>query len=244
MNLFNIAGKTILITGASSGLGKEIAIQCSKAGANVIITGRNQEKLQETFSQLDSKSNASIFVCDLSIEENITNLVKLIDITLDGVVFCAGAIEYLPIKFLNKNKISNTFSINFDSQVILTQQLIKHKKLNNSASLVYISSIASKLGISGTAMYASSKSALNAFVKVISSELATQKIRANSICPGIIVTPMGEKAQNASDNIEKEYPLGLGNPIDIVGPCIFYLSEASKWITGSELIMDGGLTLK
>lgn len=240
MNLFDIKGKTILVTGASSGLGKEIAIQCSKAGAKVIIIGRDQIKLNDTNSQLELGTSIQ---CDLSIESNIINIISLLP-QLDGVVFCAGVIEYLPIKFINKTKIQNTLSINFDSQVILTQQLVKYKKLNTNSSLVYISSIASKLGVAGTAMYAASKAALNAFMKTTASELATQNIRANSICPGIVITPMGEKAQNMSSDISKEYPLGLGQPIDIAGPCIFFLSNASRWITGTELIIDGGLTLK
>jgi NAD(P)-dependent dehydrogenase (short-subunit alcohol dehydrogenase family) len=134
-------------------------------------------------------------------------------------------------------------SINFNSQVLLTQQLIKQKKLNRNSSLIYISSIASKIGVAGTAIYAASKSALNAFVRVTATELSTQNIRVNSICPGIILTPMGEKAQSMSENVSKDYPLGLGTPKDIVGPCIFLLTEASRWVTGTEMILDGGLTL-
>ena len=237
-----IKGKTILITGASSGIGREIAIQCYNEGAHVIITGRDTDRLKETNSHI--LNDYSLAYCyDLSIEENIIELVDKLP-KLDGVVFCAGLVEYLPIKFINKSKIQNTFSLNFDSQVILTQQLIKHKKLNVNSSLVYISSIASKLGVGGTAMYAASKAALNAFMKVTASELSSQKIRANSICPGIIETPMGNKAQNISHDISKDYPLGLGQPIDVAGPCIFFLSDKSKWITGTELIIDGGLTLK
>jgi NAD(P)-dependent dehydrogenase (short-subunit alcohol dehydrogenase family) len=241
MNLFNIRGKNILITGASSGIGREIAIQCSEAGANVVITGRDIERLKETSSYINTL--LTLIPCDLSNVDNILEFVPQLP-KLDGVIFCAGIAEYLPVKFINKDKMQNIFSVNFDSQVILTQQLIKHKKLNNNSSLVYVSSIASKLGVAGTAMYASSKAALNAFMKVTASELAIQKIRANSICPGIVITPMGEKAQNMSTDALKDYPLGLGQPINIVGPCIFFLSDASKWITGTELIIDGGLTLK
>lgn len=241
MNLFNIKGKNILVTGASSGIGKEIAIQCSKAEANVIITGRDIERLEETSRYC--YSSITIIPCDLKTPSNIFELIQQLP-QLDGIVFCAGIVEYIPTKFINENKIKNIFSINFDSQVILTQQLLKYKKLNNYSSLVYISSIASKLGVAGTAMYASSKAALNAFMKVTASELAPQKIRANAICPGIVVTPMGEKAQSMSTDISKDYPLGLGQPIDIAGPSIFLLSDASKWITGVELVVDGGLILK
>jgi len=122
--------------------------------------------------------------------------------------------------------------------------LLKNKKINPNSSLVYISSISSKQGVSATSSYAASKAALNAFMKVTASELASQGIRANSLCPGIIQTPMGNKITNLNPDIEKEYPLGLGTPEDVAYACLFFLSDASKWITGSELVMDGGLTLK
>jgi NAD(P)-dependent dehydrogenase (short-subunit alcohol dehydrogenase family) len=240
INPFDITGKTILITGASSGIGKEIAIQCSNMGANIIAVGRNTSRLLELTS---NQNGISTYQCDLSDDVSVSKLVDTIP-NLDGVVFCAGIVEYLPIKFATKTKIQKIFSVNFDSQVILTQQLLKHKKLNNNSSLIYISSIASKLGVIGTSMYASSKAALNAFMKVTASEVAWKHIRANSICPGVVITPMGETAKSMSSELENDYPLGLGSVSDISGPCIFLLSDASKWITGTEFIIDGGLTLK
>jgi NAD(P)-dependent dehydrogenase (short-subunit alcohol dehydrogenase family) len=240
-NLFDIKNKNILITGASSGIGREIAINLNTLGANVIITGRNDQRLNETKDYL-VYSPIESYSCDLSKEDEIKKLVTSLP-QLDGVVFCAGVVEYYPIKFINTEKINNIFSVNLNSQILLTQQLIKNKKLKPNGSLVYISSIASKIGVAGTALYAASKAGLNGFVKVTASELSGQKIRANSICPGIIQTPMTEKAQNVNDDLGKDYPLGLGEMIDVVGPCIFLLSNASKWITGTELILDGGLTL-
>jgi len=243
-NLFDIEYKKILVTGASSGIGKEIAIKLNALGADVIITGRNEERLEETKNDLAFHLGTPVeaYPCDLSKEDEIKNLVSLLP-QLDGVVFCAGVVEYYPIKFINAEKINNIFSVNLNSQILLTQQLVKNKKIKPNGSLVYISSIASKIGVAGTALYAASKAGLNGFVKVTASELANQKIRANSICPGIIQTPMTEKAQNVNDDLAKDYPLGLGKTIDVVGPCIFLLSDASKWITGTELILDGGLTL-
>ncbi len=240
MSLFDVKDKTILVTGASSGLGRELAIQLSKLGANVVATGRDVNRLEETLHQLNNPLLS--IPADLSFEDDIVKLTQLLP-TLDGVVFCAGIVEYAPVKLINPSRIDNTMSINFNSQVLLTQQLIKQRKLNRNSSLVYISSIASKIGVAGTAMYAASKSALNAFVKVTATELSPQSIRANSICPGIILTPMGEKAQSMSRDVSKDYPLGLGTPKDIVGPCVFFLTEASRWITGTEMILDGGLTL-
>ena len=243
-NLFDIEYKNILVTGASSGIGKEIAIKLNALGANIIITGRNEERLNETRDLLIYHLGipAESYPCDLSKEDDIRKMVTELP-QLDGVVFCAGVVEYYPIKFINAEKINNIFSVNLNSQIILTQQLTKNKKLKPNGSLVYISSIASKIGVAGTSLYAASKAGLNGFVKVAASELSNQKIRANSICPGIIQTPMTEKAQNVNDDLEKDYPLGLGETIDVVGPCIFLLSDASKWITGTELILDGGLTL-
>jgi len=241
-DLFSINEKYILVTGASSGIGREIAVRCAESGARLVITGRDQARLEET-RQLMSGEGHTAIACDLAEEQNIQELVKQMP-ELNGAVFCAGVIEYNPVRFVNGNKIRNTFAVNFDSQVLLTQQLVKQKKVKNGSSLVYVSSIASQLGVAGTAMYAASKASLNAFVRVTASELAPQKIRANSICPGIVVTPMGEHAQDMSADLAKDYPLGLGQPVDVAAPCIFFLSEASRWITGTELVMDGGLTLK
>lgn len=243
-NLFDIEYKNILVTGASSGIGKEIAIKLNSLGANVIITGRNEERLNETKGLMVYNLGTPVetYSCDLSKEDEIKKMVTELP-QLDGIVFCAGVVEYYPIKFISAQKINNIFSVNLNSQILLTQQLIKNKKIKPNGSLVYISSIASKIGVAGTALYAASKAGLNGFVKVTASELANQKIRANSICPGIIQTPMTEKAQNVNDNLAKNYPLGLGETIDVVGPCIFLLSDASKWVTGTELIVDGGLTL-
>ena len=245
-NLFDLSGKTILITGASSGIGRQIAISAAEHGAAIVITGRNEARLTET--QQMANGNGTILIADLTNDSNITDLVKQLP-ELDGVVFCAGVAEYIPLRFINAEKIRNIFSVNFDSQVILTQQLIKSKKIKKSGSLVYISSISSKIGVPATALYAASKAAINSFVKIVASEVAGMKIRVNSICPGLIKTQMLENAKEVMtdemlhDN-EKEYLLGIGTPIDVAGPTLFLLSDASKWITGTEMIVDGGLTVK
>jgi NAD(P)-dependent dehydrogenase (short-subunit alcohol dehydrogenase family) len=246
MNSFlNLKNKSILVTGASSGIGREIAIQLDKHDANIIISGRDKERLNNTRDELSYHfgTPAESHVCDLTKEEEIIKLVDKLP-KLDGVVFCAGIINYDLIKFLNFDKIKNVFDVNFTSQVLLTQQLLKKKKLNKNSSLVYVSSISSKLGIAGTSLYTASKSALNGFVKVAASELAPQNIRANTVCPGIVNTPMGEKAIEANADVIKDYPLGLGTPLDVSNMCLYLLSDASKWQTGTEIILDGGLTLK
>lgn len=240
-NLFNLKNKKILVTGASSGIGREISIQCSNMGAQVFITGRNVDKLKETLSFLNE--TCSYFECDICNEVEVKHLVEKIP-SLDGVVFSAGVIDYMPIKFLTLKKINDLMNINFNSQVFLTQQLLKNNKLNNSSSILYVSSIASKIGIAGTSIYSASKAALNAFSRVLASELANKKIRVNTLCPGIVKTPMGNKAIESNPEVENDYPLGLGVPEDVAYAAIYFLSDMSRWVTGNEFIIDGGLTLK
>jgi len=246
-NIFSLAGKKILVTGASSGIGRQIAITATQMGAAVIITGRNKERLQETAAMMGS--GAECIIADLCNEDEVRNLVSQLP-KLNGAVFCAGVVEYIPAKFINAEKLSQVFSVNFNSPVLLTQQLIKTKKIEQASSLVYISSISSLIGVPATGMYAASKAALNSFVKVIASELAGQKIRANSICPGLVKTPLlaGAAETNLSAETftaaEKQYPLGLGEPSDVAGASVFLLSDAARWITGTALVMDGGFTLQ
>lgn len=242
----NLKGKKILVTGASSGIGRGTCILLSKFGASLIITGRNKNNLNDTLRMLDARDHL-VLDADLKVEENLVRLVESID-RVDGVVFCAGIVEYFPVKFLTREKIDNIFEINFISQVLLTQKLLKQKKINKGSSLIYISSISRKLGVAGTAMYASSKAALSSFVKVLAVELANQKIRVNAVSPGIIRTPMVEGSELAfakEDLIddEKKYPLGYGDVDDVANYVAFLLSDASPWITGSDLILDGGFTL-
>lgn len=245
--MITLQDKNILVTGASQGIGREIAITASKLGANVTIVGRNVEKLQETISLLTGNGH-KMFAVDLAVATDLEELI-LQSSAFDGVVFNAGIVEYLPVKFLNESKIDAVFSVNFDSNVMLSQKLIKKKLLNKKASLVFISSISSKLGVGGTAMYAASKAALVSFSKVLATELAPQGIRSNSICPGIIKTAMTEQANDVASEeevkkAEAEYPLGYGEPADVAGLTMYLLSDMSKWMTGSDLIIDGGFTLK
>lgn len=245
--MITLKDKNILVTGASSGIGRQIAITASELGAKLTIIGRNIEKLDETLALLTGDGH-KIQVVDLSDSANLTTLISE-SLPYDGVVFNAGVVEYLPVKFLNESKINSVFATNFDSNVVLSQKLIKSKLLKKGGSLVFVSSISSKLGVPGTAMYTASKAALSAFSKVLASELASQGIRSNSVSPGIIKTAMTDKASDVvSDEelkkAESEYPLGYGEPADVAGLIMYLLSDISKWMTGSDLIIDGGFTLK
>jgi len=241
-----LAGKNVMVTGASSGIGREIALVLSKQNANLFISGRNEERLKQVFEKLTCRDKSNYIVCDLTNEEEVKSKIKLLP-TLDGVVFCAGVNEFVPFKFISKEKLENIFNVNYFSVILLLQKLLKNKLINKGASLVFISSISAQLGVPATAIYAASKAAINSTVKVLASELAPQKIRANAICPGIVKTPMiGNANIDVSQFLEQEknYPLGLGMPVDIANAVVFHLSDESRWLTGNILMLDGGFTLQ
>lgn len=240
-----LANKKIMITGASSGIGQEVSKYITMEGGKVVLTARNEERLKNTLSLLYGQNHQYI-CCDLNSEVEIDNLVDDISL-LDGIVFCAGINEYIPAKFISTKKINNIFDINYFSNLLLIQKLLKKKKINKSASLVFISSISSVLGVPGTTLYAASKAAINSTVKVLASELSPQKIRVNSICPGIVKTPMMSNTNISEEQFleqEKAYPLGLGSIEDVANAIIFHLSDKSRWLTGNIMILDGGYSLQ
>lgn len=244
-NPYSLVGKTILITGASSGIGKTTAIECTKLGATVIITGRNAERLNDTFSKLEGQSNLQI-VADLIEEEEIATLVNQIP-DLDGVFLCAGITDTTPVKFINKEKILNVLNINYIAPILLVKLLLSKKKIKKAASLVFMSSLGVEELTPGLGIYASSKSGLNIMMRAFANELSSRKIRANSIMPMMVKTElvtnitMISSEELAKD--EEKYPFGYGTPEDIAYAVIYFLSDASKWVTGSILKMDGGSTL-
>ncbi|WP_372948090.1 SDR family NAD(P)-dependent oxidoreductase [Mariniphaga sp.] len=242
---FSLENKTILITGASSGLGAAIATECSKIGAKLIITGRNEDRLNKTFQKLNGQEHVQISI-DLIKEEELNYLVKELP-KLDGIVLCAGITMTKPIKFISKDNIDEIFQTNIISSMLLMQKLISSKIMNSGSSIVFISSIASSKAYIGNSIYSTSKGAVNSFSKVLALELAPRKIRSNCINPGIIPTEMlfsGTFSDEQLREDEKNYPLRYGEPNDIAYGCIYLLSDASKWVTGSVLTIDGGVTLK
>ena len=185
-NPFSLSGKTILVTGASSGIGRAIAIECSRLGAKLIITGRSSEQLEETLSVMESEGHSKV-IADLADRSSRELLVAALPL-LDGVVHSAGVSKRLPLKFIKEESLSALMNINFMAPALLTQQLHKKKILKSEASLVFISSVASSYASNGSIMYMSSKGALNSFVKGVAYELAPAKIRANAILPGMVTT--------------------------------------------------------
>lgn len=240
-----LSNKHILVTGASSGMGRVFSQMIAKEGAIVTIVARNEERLQQTLDSLDGKGH-DYKVCDLTDENQMKNIIS--DMTpIDGVVFCAGINDYVPVKFLKQEKIDRIFQTNYFSEILLTQMLLKRKLIKKGASLVYISSLSSVLGVQGTLLYASSKAAINSAVKIIAAELAPQGIRANAICPGIVKTEMLSGTNIDEEAFMKQaedYPLGLGTPEDVGNAVIYHLSDGSRWLTGQSMILDGGYSLK
>jgi len=245
-NPFSLKDKSILVTGASSGIGRAVAIECSKSGASIIATGRNQERLNQTLAALEQSGSHIGVQADLTVSEEISRLVSEIPV-LDGAVFCAGVNDKTLVKMIDQDKIEKMFQTNVFSQMLLIKELIKKKKLNAGASLVMISSIASSYSTISNSLYASSKGAVESFVRVLALELAPRKIRVNAIRPGMVETPILE-SYALSDGLEefkKQFPLGrFGRPEEIAFGIIYLLSDASQWTTGSLLTIDGGITLR
>lgn len=248
-NPFSLKDKTILITGASSGIGKVVAIMCSRMGATIVLNGRDQERLQVSFNELSTENGQQhiIIDSDLTNDEGIAKIAKETP-NLDGIVHSAGVNTKALIQYVSRDKINDVFNINCFSPMLLTQGLLKSKKINKGSSIVMISSISSTYATISNCLYASSKGALNSLIRVMSLELSAKKIRVNGIMPGIIGSEM-MKAYSLSDEelleVKKTYPLGrFGQPQDVANGVIYLLSEASSWVTGINLVIDGGVTLR
>ena len=243
-NPFTLEGKTILVTGASSGIGRSICIECSKAGANVILTARNTERLQETQS-LMTPGNHKIIEADLTIAENIQKLSD-IDTVFDGVVLVSGINDKMIIKKLDETFVSKMMVTNFSGPALLMQALLKKKRLNKCASIIFISSVSAFYPSVSNAMYAASKAALNQFAKVLSLEVIPLKARVNCIEPAFVERNMINKyGEDVLNQIRSNYPLGrFAKPEEIAYATIYYLSDASMMVTGSSLVIDGGYTLR
>ena len=245
-NPYSLEGKTILVTGASSGIGRATAIECSKMGATVVITARNEERLKEALSALEGKGHKMI-LCDLTNDDEVNNLVEECP-ELDGLVCNAGINKLVPIRMMKAVDMSNIFSVNTFSPIFLLQKLTKKKKIKDDSSVVFTSSI-SGIGAAavGESMYIASKGAISAFVKAAALEYSKKGVRVNAVCPGMVKTDMSDAYElNEGDNEDlKNYPLGrYATPEDISWSIIYLLSNASSWVTGTNMIIDGGLTAR
>lgn len=247
-SIFNLNNKNIIITGASSGIGRRCAITFSQSGANIILIARNKERLKDTLNKLEKGNH-------LIVPQNITEYDKLEEVVntavdkigrISGFVHSAGIEMTLPLRSMTPSYYEDMFAINVISGLELARIISKKKYLDkNGASFVFISSVMGILGQLGKIGYCSSKGSLISGVKAMALELASKKIRVNCILPGVVETEMSNEmfqklSEESKKNIVDMHPLGLGKPEDIAYACVYLLSDSARWITGTNLIIDGG----
>lgn len=245
-NPFSLAGKKILVTGASSGIGRQTAIECANLGASLIITGRDESRLFETFSALEGESHKMV-IADLTDQTSRDTLIAELP-KLDGIVLCAGKNMNLPITFSTRQKFDSVFEINYFAQVETLRLLSKKKKLEKGCSIVFVSSIGGVFNHTvGGGIYGATKSALHSTMKFFAIEFAARQVRVNSVNPGMVETPLIHDSPLSEEELAKDvdnYPLGrYGEPKDVAYGIIYLLSDAASWVTGHALVIDGGVTI-
>lgn len=230
------------MTGASSGIGRQAAIQASRLGAKLFITGRDEGKLADTYNSMEGADHG-MFPVDLTDEGQMLELVKYVP-KVNGIVHGAGIIGPTPAKFIRQDDINKLLRINFEVPVLLTAKLLVLKKLQNGASIVFLSTIATKSPYFGGALYASAKAALEAYSSTLALELAPKKIRSNILSPSLVETPLLTETIRESnkeivdDSLQRylhKYPMGIGTPEDVANLIAFLLAEESKWISGANI---------
>lgn len=243
-NPFNLQGKTFLVTGASSGLGRQICVRISEMNGTVILTARNLKRLEET-RQAMQPGDHSLIPADLTSAEETENLVQKLP-KLNGAAFSTGISIIAPTGFITQHDYNQTFQTNFEASLMLSNQLIRKKKLiRDACSLVFISSISTRYPFVGGALYVSAKAAMEGYARVLAIELAHKGIRVNCVSPAFVKTQMLNQTANdfsgeVVKKIEEKQLLGLGEPDDVANPVVFFLSDASKWVTATNLILGGG----
>lgn len=245
-NPYTLEGKTVLVTGASSGIGQSVAIECSKMGAKLILTSRNESRLKATFDKLDGEGHVMI-QADLTLQSDIDRLADEIS-PIDGLVNNAGIGMMRMVGFIKEEDLESMFKTNTFSSILVNRALLKKKKLKKGCSIVFTSSIASMYNTPGNAIYAATKSALTTYMRTCALELADKQIRANTVHPGMTETPFIHNDAFSVDDLKKNlesYPLKrYGKPEDIAYAIIYLLSDAASWVTGTSLVVDGGRLLK
>ncbi len=243
-NPFDLHGKTCLITGASSGIGRSAAILISECGGSVVATGRNEKRLNRTLNEL-SGSGHSIISADLLDPDAVRAIAEDVPL-LSGVIHCAGIARLAPVRYTTDKDMQDHMASNVNAPAALTRELLTQKKILSGGSILFLSSLSGFRGGTGHMAYAATKAALIGMNRVMAGELARQKIRCNCLAPGTVRTPMMGKESdvNRLAKGEVKYPLGYGNPEDVANAIVFFVSDGSRWITGQTLVLDGGRCLQ
>lgn len=246
-NPFAIEGKTILVTGATSGIGRATAIECARMGANVILNGRNVSRLEETLRMMCDVEKHHIISADLTDEEQVKTLIEQCP-PVDGVACCAGVANMNPFAFVSQEEIERVFHVNCFAPVMLVNRLLKAKKIGKGSSVVFVSSVdGPKIVHAGNSVYSGSKSALVGLARNMAIDLAGKKIRVNCVLPGTTDTPMihtGSATDESLAETAKSLPMKrFAQPEEIANAIIFLLSDAASYITGTEITVDGGISI-
>ena len=248
INPFILNDRRILVTGATSGLGKAIALCCANMGAEVVGVGRDEERLLSTLAEVNaiSKKPHRTIRADLTQAVDRESLVAALGGPIDGLVHSAGISRLSPVRMMTEQHLREVQAINVDAPMLLTQALLKRNLVAADGSIVFIASIAAHIGVPGVAAYSGTKAALIAMMRCLAMEVVKRRIRANCLSPALVETPLLDATAallGSLDEERKNYPLGFGKPDDVANAAVFLLSAASRWITGTTVVMDGGLTI-
>lgn len=238
---FSLVGKTILVTGASSGIGRSIAIACAEEGAIIVLNGRNQARLQATKDALKGDGHI-IIPADITDSIQRQALSEQVP-ALSGVVHCAGIGSRVLGKMLDEDDVRRVMNANFEAPVLLQAELLREKKIAKEASVVFLASAAASMPSIGNAIYSASKAAMIAYAKCLAQELASRKVRVNCISPAMVWTDLAlvGATEEQLRNAEQSYPLKrYAQPEDIAPMAVYLLSNASEWVTGSNFELTGG----
>lgn len=243
---FRLDGKTILVTGASSGIGRQICIEAARRGARIILTARDENRLRAVCAELEGAEHTVIpgDIWELTSSKTLVGALP----ELDGVVHSAGYTKIVPVAFLSEQLLRSMSQVLYEAPVLLSQQMLKARKVRKMGSVVFIASIAARIAMKGNATYSGLKASLCSFARCMALETAAQRIRVNTISPAqvrtAIMQPDGPISAEMFAQYEKRYPLGFGEPEDVAYAAVYLLSDAAKWITGTDIVLDGGFLLE
>ncbi len=248
-NPFTLNNKVIVVTGASSGIGRQCAITLSQLGGKVMLLGRNIQRLEDTLKSLENQQLHKIFAFDLGEYDKVSAFIKEIsgnEGMINGLINCAGISTTLPFNAVSPSKMDEFFKSNVIGGINLTKHVVSTSNFSKEGgSVVFMSSVMGVVGTKGKTLYSMTKGALVSVTKSMAIELAPRRIRVNSVSPGVVQTPMSKSAiysrnEEALAKVTSQHPLGLGKPEDVANTCAFLMSDASSWITGTNIAVDGG----